>query len=132
MEKRRGWHSRRFVFPREQRAMQGFYVAPRRTDTTHTVEREVYVPIEPRRTGGSERTDIRAYVYTAKSKPCSDCGTSYPPCVMEFDHVRGSKAGNIAVMMRVSSLGRIIQEIDKCELVCANCHRLRHLKRRQH
>lgn len=50
---------------------------------------------------------------------------------MEFDHVRGEKTANIAKLVSAGSLGPVLQELDKCELVCANCHRIRHLRRRE-
>lgn len=59
-----------------------------------------------------------------KSAPCTDCGCCYPPPVMEHDHVRGAKLYNI----NASVMGRkdLADELAKCELRCANCHRLRH------
>src|SRR5665213_3534016 len=35
-----------------------------------------------------------------KSRPCVDCGVSYPSYVMDFDHVRGVKSANVASLMR--------------------------------
>lgn len=65
----------------------------------------------------------RAIVIQAKSKSCVDCGRSYPPYVMDFDH-REDKKFNIA-SWRSHSLQEILQEIAKCDVVCANCHRER-------
>lgn len=56
--------------------------------------------------------------------PCADCGRNFPAICMDFDHVRGEKAGNIS-MMWSCSLEKIEAEIKKCEVVCACCHRLR-------
>lgn len=64
-----------------------------------------------------------------KSKPCADCGVSYGPHVMDFDHVRGEKEYNIGNMQHYS-LQRLLDEIAKCDLVCANCHRERTYQRR--
>lgn len=69
---------------------------------------------------------VRAVVMAAKAVPCVDCGIQYPPPVMEFDHVRGKKTMNVSEMLSGSlSLGRVLAEIAKCEVRCANCHRLR-------
>ncbi len=45
---------------------------------------------------------------------------------MEFDHVRGEKSLNLS-KLRNSRLAwsRLLAELDKCEVVCANCHRIR-------
>ena len=60
-----------------------------------------------------------------KRQPCVDCKTSYHPCVMQFDHVNGDKVNDIRWMVRNSSWQDVLDEIEKCELVCANCHALR-------
>jgi hypothetical protein len=60
----------------------------------------------------------------AKSVPCMDCGASYPPYVMDFDHVRGKKLFDIG-RMRSQTAAKIMSEIAKCDVVCANCHRIR-------
>ncbi len=53
---------------------------------------------------------------------CADCGET-DPIVLEFDH-QHSKAHNVATMMH-HSFETIIAEMEKCEVVCANCHRRR-------
>lgn len=63
-------------------------------------------------------------------RTCVDCGISYHSSVMEFDHITNDKSFNISEGVRNGlSLKRLEQEIAKCELVCANCHRLRHFLR---
>ena len=66
----------------------------------------------------------KAYIDSVKgTKPCADCGVSYPPYVMQFDHIVDGKRGNVADMARSGfSIENIQLEIDKCELVCSNCH----------
>lgn len=71
------------------------------------------------------------FVNDLKHKPCSDCGILYPPYVMGFDH-RGEeeKIDSIARLIREGrSKKSILNEIAKCDLVCANCHRERTHKR---
>jgi len=68
---------------------------------------------------------ISEIVREAKSAPCSDCGKSYPPYVMDFDH-RRDKSFNISEARRRGySIESIRAEIEKCEVVCSNCHRER-------
>ena len=60
---------------------------------------------------------------------CVDCGESNP-IVLEFDHVRGKKKKAIADMVSHSySIETIKEEIRKCEIRCANCHRIKTLER---
>jgi len=69
------------------------------------------------------RDEVRAY---KESKPCMDCGVSYPYFVMDFDHRDPTeKEYNLAAIIRSGSYKRIWSEIEKCDVVCANCHRLR-------
>jgi hypothetical protein len=67
---------------------------------------------------------FRARVNEYKKTPCHDCGHRYPPVVMQFDHVRGEKVGSIS-NMHGGPWARVLVEIEKCEVVCAVCHRLR-------
>ena len=60
-----------------------------------------------------------------ESTPCTDCGISYPYYVMDFDHVRGNKTGNISHMINSAVTKKVREEIEKCEIVCSNCHRQR-------
>ena len=63
-----------------------------------------------------------------KSHPCVDCGNTFDPVCMDFHHLDPStKKYRIASLVNNDqSLKTIQEEIDKCVLVCANCHRLRH------
>lgn len=65
------------------------------------------------------------------STPCADCGGRYPLPAMEFDHVRGEKLFSIANFKRhpTLSLDRLYEEMAKCDLVCAVCHRVREWNR---
>lgn len=56
--------------------------------------------------------------------PCVDCG-SMDIRILEFDHVRGKKSENITRMLESSPWERIASEIAKCEVRCANCHRIK-------
>jgi len=65
-----------------------------------------------------------------EASPCTDCNQFHRYYVMDFDHVTGTKMNNVATMMNENAAwSRIVAEIDKCELVCANCHRDRTYRR---
>lgn len=71
------------------------------------------------------REQIRAYVAGYLSgHPCVDCGEK-DPIVLEFDHRnRSLKRFNIADgIKRGMALKTVIEEIAKCDVRCANCHR---------
>lgn len=68
----------------------------------------------------------REYVWEyLKGHPCEACGL-LDPRVMEFDHLDGVvKLGNISTLIVTHSLEVVKTEIAKCQVLCANCHKLR-------
>jgi hypothetical protein len=58
---------------------------------------------------------------------CMDCGVSHP-AVLQFHHRnRADKSFTISsVISRASSIKQIVNEIEKCDVVCVNCHTKRH------
>lgn len=71
---------------------------------------------------------IRLYEYY-KSHPCVDCGESNP-IVLEFDHRDGvDKIDTVGQLVWDGySWDKVQNEIDKCDVRCANCHRIRTAK----
>lgn len=80
----------------------------------------------------------KAYILSKKDCPCADCGQSYPSCVMDFHHLdegskdetlkpRGLRAQSMLEQMSKWGKKRIDAELEKCVVLCANCHRLRHM-----
>lgn len=72
---------------------------------------------------GKCKTARMQLIRDLKSKPCADCGIEYPFYVMDFDHVRGEK--KYAIGEHSIPWEAIAEEIEKCDVVCANCHRKR-------
>lgn len=70
------------------------------------------------------RDNYRKFIYDYLSKhSCVDCGETNV-LYLEFDHVKGDKSYNISAMDSFS-VQRIQEEIDKCEIRCVKCHRLK-------
>lgn len=61
-----------------------------------------------------------------------DCKQSFPYYVMDFDHRDPSKKeANVGSLRRDgASLEALKTEIAKCDIVCANCHRVRTHKKK--
>lgn len=86
-------------------------------DREHSLQRQI-----------KHRLSLRSKIDMLKNAPCSKCGDSHPPYVMDFHHRDGeeklfavAEAGS-----SVKSWTRIQAEILKCDLLCANCHRYKH------
>jgi transposase-like protein len=74
----------------------------------------------------TERTKMRKNLATIKeSFGCKDCGKDFPYYVLDFDHVIGTKVHDLSFMCRWYTMEEINEEVKKCEIVCANCHRKR-------
>jgi hypothetical protein len=55
-------------------------------------------------------------------RPCVDCAER-DPVVLQFDHCRGTKVMSVSEMVRRRvPEQRIVAEIEKCDVRCANCH----------
>lgn len=64
----------------------------------------------------------KVFEYLSRNN-CVNCGES-DPVVLEFDHrERNEKVESISNLIRNSSWERIKSEIEKCDVLCANCHR---------
>ena len=62
--------------------------------------------------------------------PCADCGETFPIYVMHWDHLPGfEKVASISVMVASRTRAAVLEELKKCELVCANCHVMRTVSR---
>jgi hypothetical protein len=70
------------------------------------------------------RQTAKEYVWDYMSThPCVSCGES-DPHVLEFHHVRGEKVVEVSRLIgRGPSLEKLKAEIEKCDVLCANCHR---------
>lgn len=63
-----------------------------------------------------------------RTHPCVDCGES-DPVVLDFDHIDPKlKSGNVGYIQYGGGEKRLKAEIDKCEVRCGNCHRLKTAK----
>jgi hypothetical protein len=71
------------------------------------------------------------YLALKQGRPCTDCGGVFHPSAMQWDHPPDvEKVAHVAELYR-GSRARVLDEIAKCELVCANCHAVRTHERRR-
>lgn len=86
-----------------------------------------------REINGERMRPRREYADAIKAeRGCADCGLRLPahPEVFDFDHLdHTAKVATIATFMTKGTFEELVAEIAKCEVVCANCHRIRTRKR---
>ncbi len=86
------------------------------------------------RTNSKKWEDVQKQALEAfmEGKSCTDCGND-DRRVFEFDHISDDKEFSISDGMKKRKLSfkTILTEIAKCEIVCANCHRIRTVERRK-
>lgn len=69
---------------------------------------------------------------------CQDCGYSVDPRALDLDHRNpATKVGNVSRLLRFAPWPVVLEELAKCDVLCANCHRVKtfsgneHLERRR-
>lgn len=77
------------------------------------------------------RRRVKEKLVAAHGGKCVDCGIAYPPFVMDFDHRDPTeKKFGLSEKGKCQSYEKQLAESLKCDLVCANCHRMRTHKQR--
>lgn len=95
------------------------------------IEKQRPKKVRPFKTDGMlsvRQLKIQMFI-NAKDTACSDCGNSFPSCVMDFHHLDPSqKTFSIGqcIARKDISLVQMKEEIKKCIVICSNCHRIRH------
>ena len=75
----------------------------------------------------NRRVDQARGMFLARYKlaaGCFDCGYNAAPEALDFDHVQGEKLFAVS-SNRKTSARKLIAELDKCVVRCANCHRIK-------
>ena len=93
----------------------------------YQLNRDAYLArAKAQRANGGRSNSYWSYLMDyLRTHPCVDCGET-DPIVLQFDHRDGTaKVGPVGVMVNRASWAALFAEIDKCDVRCANCHRLR-------
>lgn len=56
---------------------------------------------------------------------CYDCGQSYQQCVYQFHHLDPNEK-DVNPSYAITTPNKMWKELDKCVMLCANCHMIRH------
>jgi Zn finger protein HypA/HybF involved in hydrogenase expression len=75
-----------------------------------------------------EQTELIQHL---REVPCADCGERFGFYAMDFDHrIPEDKTAEVPRLLGRVATARLLEEIAKCDIVCANCHRVRTHERR--
>jgi hypothetical protein len=96
----------------------------------YLANRQRYIEMEARRKKARNEQRMRQLIEFLREHPCVDCGES-DPLVLEFDHLE-NKRFNVSQGFAGRNWQTIVEEMAKCEVVCANCHRRRTALRHGH
>jgi hypothetical protein len=96
----------------------------------YEANRQRYIDMEARRKRTRNEQRMAQLIEFLRANPCADCGER-DPLVLEFDHL-GNKEFNISKGFSGRNWQSILDEMAKCEVVCANCHRRRTARRHEH
>jgi hypothetical protein len=81
-------------------------------------------PIERKAAYDKARFENRQnWLSQLKDRPCADCGKKFPAKAMDWHHLDGMGR---RFNFRTAKKEKVLKEIEKCILLCAVCHRLRH------
>lgn len=86
-----------------------------------TINRKYYTILENKRVQENKQKAIELF-----GSKCLDCQKSFPSCVYDFHHIDPTTKDKTYIALFGRSWDRIKIELDKCVMLCANCHRIRH------
>lgn len=72
------------------------------------------------------RQETKRKAVDYKGNKCYDCGNTFADCVYDFHHLDPSQKDFTIAKKSYANFESIKAELDKCVLLCANCHRIRH------
>ncbi|KKR56794.1 MAG: hypothetical protein UU05_C0027G0006 [Candidatus Curtissbacteria bacterium GW2011_GWA1_40_47] len=89
----------------------------------HYYNNRQYYLLKAKRRNEEIRTFLRRYLWNyLKKHACVDCGET-DPVVLEFDHLKDKLIEVTRLVRNGPSIDKVRNEIEKCEIRCANCHR---------
>lgn len=106
----------------------------RKNGREQMAKRRIAEPEKYRKIGSAQwkkRTlENRALILAHKrAHPCADCGEA-EPCCLDYHHTcPNNKLFRIGIAAYRKRPSEIQDELDKCIVLCANCHRKRHYKK---
>jgi predicted transcriptional regulator len=98
---------------------------------SHHLNSDSKVNVSKKKKGTYQSLDFLEELQSFKEgMGCFDCKTMYPHYVLEFDHMpEFKKIDNVYRVYKKFGRDKAWQEVAKCDVVCANCHKIRTYQR---
>ena len=107
----------------QTKTLDSFYIRSDRT-TTHSYCK----PCVNQQTKDRQR-NLKKLAVEYKGGKCIDCGLVDHPAIYDFHHLDPDKKEfSLAHKKQYKFDDKVKKELDKCILLCSNCHRKRHTK----
>lgn len=74
-----------------------------------------------------QRVELLAQIKLERG--CADCGYNEYAVALHFDHRDSSNKVRDVTRLRNGNMEKLLAEIEKCDVVCANCHAVRTARR---
>jgi len=106
-------------------AYEFFYIGKQKTQCEHRSSRcKACRKIYARERDKKHRDEVKEFVRQVKNVPCADCHRRFPYYIMQFHHLDPTtKEFDIySGGGRTHSIKKLKAEIEKCVIICANCH----------
>jgi hypothetical protein len=119
-----GWSEEKIIAHREKNRQRAAW------ERKHCKEKVREKKRRERKKNKAKRLDFKKLCVDYKGGACLDCGVKDHPCIYDFHHrnPRGKK-WNLSNMRGYLKLTPAVKaELDKCDILCSNCHRKRHVK----
>ncbi len=78
----------------------------------------------------NRRRKVKRILVEEAGSVCFDCGYNGPPFMFDFDHRNPEEKALKVSSGNTVGIDKLREEVKKCDLVCANCHRWRTHKQR--
>lgn len=117
----------------QDRTIQGVFLMPYKDPAKQREYQNQWLKQNRKKANKTRRVAHKAnaerLIELKESTPCLDCGNKFPAVCMHYHHRDpATKLHSISRLVGGHyAWSKVVAEIDKCDLLCANCHAIRHM-----
>lgn len=73
----------------------------------------------------TQKRNVKIIHQEKVNRGCECCGYDKHSCALDFDHLDPKNKIRDIAKMHTTNLKMLYEEMDKCQVLCANCHRIK-------